>query len=137
MGELSLNINCFISEQFPLAIKQCINDCCQDVANSAKEKCPVDDGPLRASIKHKVEKDKNKFIGTVGTNVEYAPYVHEGTGLYAKEGNGRKEVPWTYKTADGHFYKTSGQHPNPFLQEAVDENMQNILNRFEGCLDDS
>ena len=32
----------------------------------------------------------------VGTKIEYGAYVELGTGLFAKDGNGRKEVPWRY-----------------------------------------
>lgn len=40
--------------------------------------CSVDTGRLRASITHKVEAD-GKIEGTVGSNVEYAPYQEFGT----------------------------------------------------------
>ena len=85
---------------------------------------------------------------TTGSNAPYAPYVHEGTGLYAVDGHGRKDVPW-YFPVDGlnkdcglpkrkirgkEFFYTSGQHPTPFLKDAIEENKDNILHRFEGCL---
>ena len=43
------------------------------VEGTAKELCPVDDGQLRQSINSKVIDNKN---ASIGTNVEYAPYVH-------------------------------------------------------------
>ena len=64
---------------------------CQVIENKAKELCPVDDGVLRASITHKVQESAvGTITGTVGTGVEYAPYVHQGTGLFAVNGDGRK-----------------------------------------------
>lgn len=135
MGEISINVNKVIMETLPNAITKALNDACQIIENDAAKKCPVDDGPLRASITHKVSREEDAFVGVIGSNAEYAPYVHEGTGLYAKDGNGRKEVPWRYRAADGKYYTTSGQKPNPFLQNAIDENMDNILKPFEGCLD--
>lgn len=136
MEELSVNIGRVIDEILPEAIITALNDGLQDVENEAKNRCPVDDGALRGSIIHMVEQDGNSFIGSVGTNAEYAPYVHEGTGLYAKDKKGRQNVPWVYKTADGKFYSTKGHKPNPFLQEALDENMDNIMLKFEGALKD-
>lgn len=39
--------------------------------------CPVDTGRLRNSITHTIDNDGKAAI--IGTNVEYAPYVHNGT----------------------------------------------------------
>lgn len=41
----------------------------------AKDLCPVDTGLLRNSITHVVSEDK----AYIGTNVEYGPYVENGT----------------------------------------------------------
>lgn len=49
------------------------------VERSAKRLCPVDTGRLRASITHALEHDTLGFVGIVGTDVEYAPYVELGT----------------------------------------------------------
>lgn len=43
----------------------------------AKKNCPVDTGNLRNSITHKVGNDNRHVV--IGTNVEYAPYVENGT----------------------------------------------------------
>ena len=50
---------------------------CGGMAESyAKRLCPVDTGRLRNSITHQQYDDKTEVIGT---NVEYAPYVENGT----------------------------------------------------------
>lgn len=41
--------------------------------------CPVDTGRLRNSITHTIEDDGDEQSTLVGTNVEYAKYVHYGT----------------------------------------------------------
>lgn len=92
------------------------------VEAEAKELCPIDDGTLRASIK--AEKVDDKTV-KVGTNVEYAVYVHQGTGIYAKNGDGRQE-PWSYVDAEGNWHTTKGQHPNPFLERALDNKKKEI-----------
>ena len=43
---------------------------------AAKKLCPVDTGRLRNSITHAFEDDHSIVVGT---NVEYATYVHDGT----------------------------------------------------------
>ncbi len=54
----------------------------------ATEYCPKDTGNLSQSIDYGLIEDNMEM--QVGTNVEYAPYVELGTGIYAEEGNGRK-----------------------------------------------
>lgn len=130
-NEFSINLGRLINE-LPEAINRRLDRACQIVENEAKTNCPVDDGVLRASITHQVEDNK----GVIGSNVEYAPYVHEGTGMYAKDGQGRQAVPWTYKDAEGKYRSTKGQKPQPFLQDALDNNHEKILQCFEGVLED-
>lgn len=105
------------------------------VEADAKRNCPVDDGRLRSSITHSVTSDASSASGRVGTNVEYAPYVHEGTGIYARDGNGR-QTPWVYtdpKTGECVF--THGQKPQPFLRDAMDQNQGNIAQIFKETVD--
>lgn len=49
------------------------------VSNRAKILTPVDTGNLRASITQVIFKRSGEVVGRVGTNVNYAIYVHEGT----------------------------------------------------------
>lgn len=90
------------------------------VEAEAREKCPVDTGILKASITSWTD-DNSAYIGT---NMKYGVYVHEGTGIYAE--NGRK-TPWRYKTPDGNWHTTKGQEPQPFLEEALNDKKQEIL----------
>lgn len=97
------------------------------VEQKAKENCPGPTGMLRRSITTSVEETDNGYEGTVGSDVEYAPYVHEGTGIYSRTGTGRQEVPWVYfNKAKGHFVTTSGIKPKPFLSDALEEVSANI-----------
>lgn len=115
----------------PEAIKRGMTNACLIVEGEAKDICPVDDGILRASITHAVSDDGSE--GEIGTAVEYAPYVHEGTGIYATEGHGR-QTPWTYCDAEGKFHTTEGQKPQPFLRDAAESKRDEILKCFEGEL---
>ena len=87
---------------------------------------PVDTGVLRNSFTHRVDGDKKQL--TVGSNIEYAPYVELGTGkLYdpppewieaqAKKGRGLDK--WYYKDAQGKWhvgYPRKGVH---MLQNSI------------------
>lgn len=63
---------------------QIINQKANQVSNIAKSLAPVDEGRLRQSITYEVRSEADGPVGVVGTNVEYAIFVHEGTGLYSK-----------------------------------------------------
>lgn len=107
---------------------------CLVVVNEAKKLCPVDNGPLRASIIHQVKMSGSAIEGYVGATMKYAVYVHQGTGIYAVDGNGRK-TPWKYKAETGKYkgwHITQGQKPNPFLANARDNKKDNIVSILGG-----
>lgn len=106
-------------------LSRALGKACALVERSAKQKAPKGDGHLRRSITSKV--DKNLLIGTVYTPLEYAPYVEYGTGLFAEDGNGRKDVPWHYQDEKGEWHTTSGMKPQPYMRPALDENRQEII----------
>lgn len=108
-----------------LDVGEVLEEACLLVENTAKQYCPVDSGQLRNSITHQVTGN----IGYIGTNVEYAPYVEFGTGIWAKDGKGRK-TPWSYQDAKGEWHTTAGQHPNPFLERALMDNKEMIARLF-------
>jgi HK97 gp10 family phage protein len=95
------------------------------VERAAKQNAPKDTGALRRSIESKVEVGENSVVGTVFTNLEYAPYVEYGTGLFAEKG-GRSNVPWKYEDEKGEFHSTSGQKPQPYLRPALLNNQEQI-----------
>ena len=107
---------------------------CLLVEKDAKKGCPVDMGQLRASITSEVDWDGGKIIGRIGSNLDYAPYVHQGTGIYAADGDGRK-TPWGYRAETGKykgFHWTKGQRPQPFLKKAVLRNKNAIEQALGG-----
>ena len=110
---------------------------CIEIESAAKEKCPKGTDALRQSIMSKVEDSGAKSVGTVGSELEYAPYVHEGTGIYSRTGMGRKDVPWPYiDEKTGEEIWTKGNKPNPFLEDAVNENRDRVtqiyINELKG-----
>ncbi|NYB73397.1 HK97 gp10 family phage protein [Sedimentibacter hydroxybenzoicus DSM 7310] len=131
-GEVYLNIKEVVDKLLPEALQQGLEAVGQLIENEAKANCPHDDGQLRASITHQVSDELDKV--SIGSNLEYAPYIHQGTGLYAAEGDGRKEVPWRYQDAKGEWHTTKGQKPQPFLRDAIDKNMDKLTKPFENLL---
>ena len=133
---------------------QALQEACGLVMQAAVSNAPGDTGELKRSITYEVE-DKT---GIVGTNLFYAPYVHQGTGAFARDGNGR-EGYWVFVKGEGsntsaaerkiytldeakkimamlrakglEAYYTNGQKPNPFLEKALDDNKTAILDCFK------
>lgn len=103
-------------------LEAALGTACALVERTAKQKAPKDTGALRQSITSEVR----NLEGVVFTPLYYAPYVEYGTGLFAEQG-GRTDVPWWYKDDKGEWHKTSGQHPQPFMRPALDENREQIL----------
>lgn len=127
--EVEKNLKQFVEKQLPELLEKALEKACLIVENSAKQNCPVGDGQLRQSISHTVDKTK----GEVGTNVEYAPYVEIGTGIYSTEGNGR-QTPWTYQDAKGEWHTTRGMAAQPYLKPALDKNRSRIIDCFKGLI---
>ena len=110
-----------------------MQDACNLVEGAAKDKAPKDTGALRRSITSKVELTGNTIEGIVFTPLEYAPYQEFGTGLFAENGNGRK-TPWVYMDDKGNYHYTRGQHPQPYMRPALEENKDKIINIIKGAL---
>ena len=118
-----LGVDALMAKLSAVDVQEALNESCLLVENTAKENCPVDSGQLRNSITSNVSGE----TGEVGTNVEYAPYVEYGTGVY----NPGRLTPWSYQDASGEWHTTTGQKPQPFLVPALDSNRDKILNIFK------
>lgn len=99
----------------------------------AKKLCPVGTvestgkkgyrgGTLRNSITHVVENS----VLTVGSNVEYAPYVELGTGPYFDPPPEWEKFDTEKGSGVGHGYV----HPRPYLRPAI----LNHVEEFEGII---
>ena len=114
----------------PEKTRDALGKACALVERAAKQKAPKGTGELRQSITSRIEADGDDLVGVVFTPLEYAPYVEYGTGLFAEEG-GRTDVPWHYQDDEGEWHSTSGQHPQPFMRPAFNENREQILRIFK------
>lgn len=99
----------------------------------AVAKAPVDNGPLRASLRVRMEYSGTQVKAWVYSNLEYALYVHEGTGVYGPKGQPirpkraqylRFEARNPRTTAPGRgnivfARQVKGARPNRFLLEAL------------------
>lgn len=109
----------------PTGIEEALETACMLVEREARINAPKETGELRRSITSKVE----GFTGTVFSPLEYAPYVEYGTGLFSQHpAGGRKDVPWLYRDErTGEYFYTSGQHPQPYMMPALNDNREEII----------
>lgn len=105
-----------------------------EAEGNAIDLAPVDTGNLKNSITHKVDAAADKVY--IGTNVEYAPYVELGTGIYA-EGGGGRPTPWVYQDSKGNWHHTRGQEPQPFLRPALKNHMKTYRNILKDELENA
>lgn len=110
-------------------MKRAVQEACTLVSNAAIKKAPKDSGALRRSIQSKVESGNNEIVGTVFTDCEYAPFVCFGTGLFTEKSG--RSTPWAYEDDNGNWHTTKGQHPQPFMRPALQENRKKITQILE------
>lgn len=101
------------------------------VESAAKRLCPVDQGRLRSSITTVLTTEKGRPVAYVGTNVKYARWVHDGTGIYGPARRPIRPVRarilrWPARRGStgargGYVYarQVRGVRPRPFLREAL------------------
>ena len=134
--EVAKNLQKMAREKAMKRIKDTITKACYMVLSDTVRNTPVNTGRLRSSEAVSVEQKKNTVIGIVGTNVKYAPPVEFGTGIYAKNGNGRK-TPWTFYADSGKyhgFYRTRGQKPKLMFTNAFEKNKEKINRMMEEAM---
>lgn len=117
-----------VLEALKAAALRALERCGLQAEGYAKDLTPVDTGNLRNSITHQVSENSREVY--IGTNVEYAPYVELGTGIYA-EGGGGRPTPWVYQDEKGQWHWTRGNPAQPFLKPAVADHAQTYRNIIE------
>lgn len=105
-----------VSAEIKAALLRGLEKCGLVAEGYAKKLQIPDTGNLRNSITHVVDEDEPAVY--IGTNVEYAPYVELGTGIYA-EGGGGRPTPWVYQDEKGNWHYTRGNKAQPFLKPAA------------------
>lgn len=133
-------------EELDRRIAKAMEDACITLKDEARQRVPKgehipsadgnDGGPLRDSLNYDLDRSgAGKITGVVGSEAIYAAFYHEGTGLYARKGDGRKnDLPWHYRDGLGNWHQSSGNKPHPFLEEAADAMRGRIAEIFRARL---
>ncbi len=119
----------------------------QRVTSEAKDRCPVDEGTLRASIDYVVSADSKSAKAVVGSPLDYAEYFHTGTGIYGPKGTpitpvSKKALKFKWEPTGGgpktkskdkrgvyFFASVKGMPANPFLIDALQAVMGKLQSR--------
>lgn len=96
-----------------------------EVEAQTKRNTKVDTGKTKNSWEHKVH--DGKLEAEVGSRYQNALWEEFGTGIYALNGDGRKDVPWFYKDANGKGHMTSGKKPRRALHRAYESSKNKII----------
>ena len=113
----------YVTKQLENRQRRALESASQFVLGETSLRCPIDTGNLKGSYHRQI--DMSELVAYVGTNVEYAPYVEFGTGIFAENGQGRKSA-WAYQDDAGNWRVTRGARPQPHLRPAFADNRDRI-----------
>ncbi|MFI6979313.1 HK97-gp10 family putative phage morphogenesis protein [Embleya sp. NPDC050154] len=89
------------------------------MVREAQERCPVDTGRLRSSIRHSTSGSGRSWTVTVGTNVNYAPHVEFGTRPHIILPKHKRALYWKGALHPVAVVHHPGTKPKPFLRPAI------------------
>ena len=95
-----------------------------EVEAQTKRNTKVDTGKTKGSREHIVNADKMEV--QIGSRYKNALWEELGTGIYALNGDGRKNK-WVYRTPDGKFHTTVGKKPRRALYNAYNSKKNAII----------
>ena len=95
-----------------------------EVEAQTKQNTKVDTGKTKGSWEHIVNADKMEV--QIGSRYKNALWEELGTGIYALNGDGRKNK-WVYRTPDGKFHTTVGKKPRRALYNAYNSKKNLII----------
>jgi HK97 gp10 family phage protein len=103
------------------------------VEAEAKLRAPVKTGDLRRRITHTTEHTDSKSTAKIGTNLEYAQAVEEGTNphkIKRKDGKPlRIKIDGKWITVDE--VNHPGSKPHPYLRPSIEENIAEIQQKVK------
>jgi len=117
------------------------------VEDEARNRAPVNMGMLKNSITHEVDSSSMPRFVEVGTNLFYAPYVHNGRKpgkmppveplkawverKQLKDEDGEPLSAWAVAMS----IKKKGIKPKPYLTGALEAKQRSVFRQFDKALD--
>ena len=88
----------------------------------------VDTGQTKGSWTYVVDQEAGECV--IGSPLQNAIWEEFGTGEFADDGKGRKELPWVYRDAKGKFHTTRGKKPSRAFQTAFNKLKNKLVKRI-------
>ena len=104
-----------------------LHEAAGELESQTKRNTKVSSGQLKNSWTYKVNESKGE--AAIGSPLENAIWEEFGTGTEALNGNGRKDVPWVYRSEDGKWHRTKGKKPSRALKLASD-NIDSLIKEY-------
>lgn len=98
-----------------------------EIQGQTQRNTRVDTGFTKSKWEYIVDEEKLK--AQVGHRYQNAIWEEFGTGIYALNGNGRKDVPWAYQDENGKWHKTKGKKPSRAFHHAYNS-LKNVVIRL-------
>lgn len=125
-------------ETYKQSFKEGMDKVGANVLNRARENSLVkyDTGLMEENSTYAISETVTSITTMIGFMEFYSIYVHQGTGIYAINRDGRQTSWWWKGTTEKWqgWHKTVGQKPAPFLQDALDEKMDEIPFILQGVI---
>lgn len=107
-------------------VKTHFKDWATDTEQMAKARAPTQTGALKNSIH--ADTENNGWVWTVGTPVNYAPYVEFGTGVLVDVPQGLEDYAIQFK---GKGIKQVNLPARPYLFNSARENFNKLIEKLK------
>lgn len=114
------------------AIVNFLEEAAGEIETGARDNTPSGYDALRAQWRHEVNQEVGEAY--IGNDAEYAIWQEMGTGEYAINGDGRKDVPWRYQDDAGEWHITNGVRPKQMLTNSWNSRIKAIQNHAKKIL---
>ncbi|WP_397537872.1 HK97-gp10 family putative phage morphogenesis protein [Rummeliibacillus pycnus] len=106
------------SEKIEKEVKRIIHETAMLIQSEARALAPESSGFLRQSIV--VDTSVDGLTALISVGADYGIYIEYGTGIYATNGNGRKDGWVFYDERYGEFVFTKGMKAHPYWFPAIE-----------------
>jgi hypothetical protein len=119
--------------RFDKKLQEGINKAVLIIQNSIRKETPVRTGRLKRSVQAEIL----PLSGRVYTNLNYAMYVHEGTGPYTIYPKTKKALFWKGALHPVRKVNHPGIKANPFFERGFDQSKDLAIDAISKKIDES
>lgn len=122
-NDYSIEVKGSITEKIGSFLVEASREIVSQTVSNSRRKTGQTAGSFDAEI------DESAGRAVIGSDYENAIWEEFGTGIYAINGDGRKNVPWRYQDERGVWHKTSGKTASRAFFKAFQSSESKIIAR--------